>query len=105
MGNNIEGKAKVWAKQFEGWTAYSIGFSNKNQKGEWITSYLPVKFKAGVQVENGTEINYRGFLTTGEGKDKNYTFIRITEFRMAGDDLAAPQKNEFAKLTEDDIPF
>ena len=102
MGTTIEGKAKVWAKDFDGRKVYSISVSTKDQNGNWKNAYQPIRFKKGEGVENGTEIDFRAFATVSIGKDKNSVIWQITEFRTAGDDMAAEQ---FTALTNDDIPF
>ena len=56
MAIKIEGKGRVWAKEHEGWTSYTIGISNKNQDGTWINAYQQVRFRKNVKVPNGTDI-------------------------------------------------
>ena len=102
----IEGKAKVWAKEFDGKMAYSISVSNKDQEGKWHNAYQSIRFKKGERVENGTVIDFRAFPTIIIGKDKNRVIWQIFEFRTAQDDMASPDNIDgFARLTEDDIPF
>lgn len=104
MGTTIEGKAKVWAKDFDGRRIYSISVSTKDQNGNWKNAYQPIRFKRGESVENGTEIDFRAFATVSIGKEKNSVIWQITEYRISGDDL--PKSAEgFSALTNDDIPF
>lgn len=105
MSTTIEGKAKIWAKDFDGRRIYSISVSTKDQNGNWANAYQPVRFRKGVQVENGSVIDFRGFATVSIGKEKNSVIWQITEFKLAEDRMAAPQSNDFAQLTNDDIPF
>lgn len=106
MGATIEGKARVWAKEHEGWTSYSIGVSSKDKEGHWINAYQPVRFKKDApKIENGTEINYKGFATVMKGKEHNYVLWQITEFTFTGNELARPVEAEFSQFTENDIPF
>ena len=105
MGATIEGKGRVWAKDHDGWTSYTIGVSSKAQDGTWINAYQPIRFKKGVKVDNGTDINYKGFATVVKGKEKNFVIWQITEYRLAGDDTARPTEDNFTALTTDDIPF
>ena len=102
MSTNIEGKAKVWAKDFDGKKVYSISVSNKDQQGNWVNAYQQIRFKRGIDVENGTEIDFRAFATVSIGREKNTVIWQITEFRLAGDDMAA---DNFTQLSNDDIPF
>lgn len=105
MGNlKIEGKGRIFAKERDGWTSYTIGISNKTQEGKWINAYQPVRFRKNVKVENGTDIEFVGFPTVMEGKQYNYVLWQITEFRNVGDEMSIPDR-EFTALTNDDIPF
>ena len=104
MGTIIEGKAKVWAKDFGERRVYRISVSSKDQQGEWQNAYQPVRFKKGVRVENGAEIDFRAFATVSIGKEKNSVIWQITEFRTAGDDMAGSSAG-FEALTDDDMPF
>lgn len=110
MGATISGKAKVWVKEFnDGGIAYSVSVSSKDQAGNWIKAYQPIRFKKDAHPErvisNGTEINYEGFATVSQGKDYNKVLWQITEFTVVGNEMAAPTKNDFERLTENDIPF
>lgn len=106
MSTQIEGKAKVWVKDFGERKAYSISVSTKDQDGNWKNAYQPVRFRRGESVENGTEIDFRAFATVSIGREKNSVIWQITEFKKAGDDMAAPAGDAgFTKLTNDDIPF
>ena len=101
MGANIEGKGRIFAKDMGGWTSYSLGVSNKDQNGNYINAYQPVRFKKGINVPNGTDIDFRGFATVAKGKN-NFVLWQITEFRIAGDDMPA---DNFTALTDEDIPY
>lgn len=106
MGATIEGKAKVWTKEHDGWTSYTISVSSKDQNGNWVNAYQPVRFKKGTPpIENGTEINYKGFATVSKGKEHNYVLWQITEFSFVGNEMARPSEPSYSQLTENDIPF
>lgn len=110
MGATIEGKAKVWVKQFDdGNVAYSVSVSSKDNEGKWVNAYQPVRFKKDAHPErvisNGTEINYKGFATVIKGKDYNKVLWQITEFTLVGNEMASPTNNDFERFTENDIPF
>ena len=107
MGATIEGKAKVWAREHEGgWTSYSVSVSTKDQNGNWVNAYQPVRFKKDApKIENGTEINYKGFATVMKGKEHNYVLWQITEFTFAGNEAAHAAEPPYSQLTENDIPF
>lgn len=106
MGANIEGKAKVWANEHDGgWKSYKISISNKTQEGTWINAYQPVRFKKGVDIENGTVINYKGFATVVKGRENNYVLWQITEFEIVGEEPIATPEPQFEAFTENDFPF
>lgn len=105
MAIKIEGKGRVWAKEHEGWTAYTIGISNKNQDGTWINAYQQVRFRKGEKVPNGTDIEFVAFPTVKKGDPYNTVMWQITEFRNVGDEMAIPDDKGYTALTNDDIPF
>lgn len=105
MAIKIEGKGRVWAKEHEGWTAYTIGISNKNQDGTWINAYQQVRFRKGEKVPNGSDIEFVAFPTVKKGDPYNTVMWQITEFRNVGDEMAIPDDKGYTALTNDDIPF
>lgn len=112
MGATIEGKGRVFAKDHGEWISYTLGISSKNQDDKWVNAYQPIRFKSGVKVESGTDIEYRAFPVVKErivdGQNRNYIVWQILEFKIAGDDMAQPQPEEvegFKQLTNDDCPF
>ena len=104
MGTTIEGKAKVWAKDFDGRRIYSISVSAKDQNGNWKNAYQPIRFRKGESVENGTEIDFRAFATVSIGKEKNSIIWQITDYRISGNDMTKAAEG-LSALTNDDIPF
>lgn len=110
MGATIQGKGRVFAKEHEGWTSYSLGISSKGKEGNWVNAYQPIRFKKGEGVPNGTEIEYTAFATVKErmveGQTRNYVLWQILEYSIAGDITARPSAGDsFSALTQDDIPF
>lgn len=101
----IEGKGRIFAKEREGWTWYTIGISSKTQDGTWINAYQPVRFRKGEKVPNGTDIEFVGFPTVMKGKEYNSVLWQITEYRSVGDEMAIPDDKGYTALTNDDIPF
>jgi len=79
MGIKITGDAMVFAKDFDGRKAYSIGISKKKENGEYEKAYFPVQFKKDVVVENMTKIDitnaWFSFFTAKDGTKKPYLFI------------------------------
>ena len=106
MGANIEGRAKVWAKEHEGgWKSYQISVSNKTPEGTWINAYQPVRFKKGVDIENGTMINYKGFATVVKGREHNFVLWQITEFEIVGEETVSKPEAYYEPITDNNIPF
>lgn len=106
MAIKIEGKGRVWSKEHDGWTSYTIGISNKNQDGTWINAYQQVRFRKNVKVPNGTDIEFVAFPTVKKGDPYNTVLWQITEYRNVGNEMAAPSPEEsYTALTNDDIPF
>lgn len=110
MGADVSGRGRVFVKEHGEWKSYTLGISSKKPDGTWVSAYQPIRFKKGIEVENKTDIEYKGFATakewTVDGKNRNYVIWQILEFRKAGDDMASPSiDEEYTKLTNDDIPF
>lgn len=71
---------RVWRKDTYGRPQYSIGIQTKNDNGGYITEYKQVKFKGGVELENGAEIIiHDGFPTLDTWNDKNTGELRKKE--------------------------
>ena len=107
MGATIEGKAKVWVKDHEWGKTYTISIASKDKDGNWVNVRQPLRFKKDMKIlpENGAEINFKGFATTGGGKENPYVLWQITEFTFVGNEVAQPSEPSFSQLTENDIPF
>ena len=101
----IEGKGRVWAKEHDGCTSYTMGISSKDQDGKWVNAYQPVRFRKGERVESGTDIDFVAFPTVMKGKQYNSVLWQITEYRIDADTTARPVEDNFSALTENDIPF
>ena len=108
MGATIEGKGRLFAKEHDGWTAYTIGVSGKTQDGRWVNAYQPVRFKKDMTPPpNGTDIEFTAFPTakekTVEGRNRNYIVWQIMTFKAAEQipEVIAP----FTALDSADIPF
>ena len=69
MGTKIEGKGRVFAKEHDGWTSYTLGISSKKQDGTWAKAYQPIRFKKDdVPPPNATDIDYVAFPVVKESK-------------------------------------
>ena len=110
MGATIEGKGRVFAKEHEGWTSYTIGISSKDKEGKWVNAYQPIRFKTGESVPNNTQIEYKAFpvvkARTVDGQNRNYIVWQILEYHVEGEmpeTFADP--SGFTALEGGDIPF
>lgn len=107
---NIEGKGRVFAKERDGWTSYTLGVSSKDKDGKWKNAYQPIRFKSGVNVPNGTDIEFKAFPTvkerTVDGQNRNYIVWQILNFSVVNEmptEFAEPAN--FTALETGDIPF
>ena len=106
----VSGQATVFRNEHDGmngkWYSYAVGVSSKKQDGTWVSSYLPTKFRKGIEVDNKARIDIKdGFLTTREyesnGEKKKVIELMVLEFYMIDD----KNDTEFTALTNDDVPF
>lgn len=109
MGASIEGRGKVWVKEWNGITFYNMSVGSKDQNGKWINASQNIRFKKDAHPEtlisDGTVIDFKGFATVSKGNDYNKVVWQITEFTVVGNEMASPTSNDFERFTENDIPF
>lgn len=107
MGFNIttdERGVKVWRSDRFGFPQYSVSISKKTDAGKWISEYKPVKFRRGVELDDGDEIyitsafptlDYWTDKTTGDLKHKEVWMITEFYIKSRGDSIpqsdSAPQ--------------
>lgn len=113
MFANIEGKGRVFAKEHDGWTSYTLGVSGKDKEGKWKSAYQPIRFKSGEGVPNGTDIEFKAFPTvkerTVDGQNRNYIVWQILEYKIVEkepqEDFTQDFSTQYEPLQEGDIPF
>lgn len=109
MGATIEGKGRVFAKEHDGWTSYTLGISSKDKDGNWVNAYQPIRFKTGEGVPNNTQIEYKAFpvvkARTVDGQNRNYIVWQILEYHVEGEMPDYPAEAGFTALDSADIPF
>ena len=111
MSTEIKGKGRVFSKEHDGWTSYTLGISSKTQEGKWVNAYQPIRFKkTDTPPANATDINYTAFPVvkerTVEGQNRNYIVWQILNFSVVNEmptEFAEPAN--FTALEEADIPF
>lgn len=114
MGLTVKSDDKgvmVFANEKEGangkYTLYSIGVSSKNSNNEWISGYLNVRFKKGVEVANKTKIKVNNaFPVVTKSGDKTYVSFMITDF----DNLSEGTNSsdgfiDMSNIKDDELPF
>ena len=71
---------RVWRSDRYGHTNYSVTIQKKKEDGGYITEYKQVKFRGGVEIENGSDIIIRdGFPTIESWNDKNTGELKTKE--------------------------
>ena len=96
---------KIWRNDQGQFPRYSYSISRKNGD-TWENAYRDVRFKQGVEVENGTVISIKNaFESFNTGKDgKKYPYVMITDFEIM-DAGASPIDIPDAAGDEEAIPF
>lgn len=107
--NDITGKMRVFAKEYEGRMSYSTSLSNKKEDGTYDNMYVSVQFKKGNEPqigEKGTEINVNnGFISFFKTKDDT-SRIKVVIMEYTTD--SANDEPQFVTISDDelkDLPF
>ena len=103
----------VFANEKDGqngkYTLYSIGVSSKNQNNEWVSGFISVRFKKGVEVANKSKIKINnGFYTVSKSNGKTYTSIMITDFDVLEEGEPKADEDGWVKMDDSagsDLPF
>ena len=87
------------------WYSYATTISKKRDDGSLARTYLDVRFRKGVTVENKARINIKdGFLTlreyTQNGEDKTRLELMVLDFEEAQGNVTG-----FTALRDDEVPF
>ena len=71
---------RVWRNDKYGYTTYSISIQGKKDDGGYVNEYKQVKFRKGIELENGSEIIiHDAFPTLDTWKDKQTGEFRQKE--------------------------
>ena len=110
MKAKIEGNGRVFAKEHEGWTSYTLGVSSKDKEGKWVNAYQPIRFKKDdVPPANLTDITFVAFPVvrerTIEGQNRNYIVWQILSFTVEEPVTEPVAEPPFTALESGDIPF
>lgn len=96
---------KIWRDDKGQFPRYSYAISKKNDQDKWENCYREVRFKKGVEVQNGTVILInKAFESFNVGKDnKKYPYLMISDFEVLdGGDIAIP---DVPDSEEEVVPF
>lgn len=95
---------KVWRSDKYGYAQYSISIQKKKEDGGYLREYKQVKFRGGVEVENGADIIIRdAFPSIDSWKDKNTGELKIKDVWVIMDFVyktAAPMPEKKAQEIE-----
>lgn len=96
---------KVWRDDKGQYPRYSISFSKKDESGKYQNAYIEVRFKKGIEIANGTDIQINNaFPTFNVGKDgKKYTSWMITDFSYMNGGFDAV--NIPIDIEDEEMPF
>lgn len=110
MRANISGRTRIFAKEYNGATRYSASLGKKNQNGGYDNGWLFVRFRKGVTVKDGTDIDIKdGWITFDqyekEGKTVTTWGIFVNDFEelMTREEYEATKG--FSKIESEDMPF
>ena len=100
----------VFANEKEGangkYTLYSIGVSSKNTNNEWVSGFLNVRFKKGVEVANKSKIKINNaFPVVNKGGDKTYVSFMITDFELIRGGEDNDGFIDMSNVKESELPF
>lgn len=103
---------RVWRHDNYGYATYTTSIQTKTDDGSYVREYKQLKFKGGVELENGSEIFIRNaFPTIDVWNDKQTGELKHKEVWVVTDFVykhAAPKKpvqREYRPIPEyDDLP-
>lgn len=96
---------RIWRNDKGQYPSYYYSISRKVKDGNWENTFRNVKFKKGVEVENGTDIVIDNAFESFEswekdGKTFKKDYLMITDFHKMGVDIDIPDQ-----ALEDELPF
>lgn len=120
--NVTDENARLWIserKRTDGsaWQDYSVSISKKTESGDYVNTYIKVRFAKSVEVpeglQNGVKMDYEGFVTVDTYTDKDGKEIKRPMVMITSASFDIPKAiihvpvEEIAgfQAAEDDIPF
>ena len=110
MRVNVTGRARIFAKEQNGFTKYATSFGKKNQEGGYDNGWLFVRFRKGVTVKDRTDIDIKEAWATfdqyeKDGKTVTVWGIFVNDFEELLDHSEYEATKGFSQLQNEDIPF
>ena len=110
MRANISGRTRIFAKEYNEVTKYSASLGKKNQNGGYDNGWLFVRFRKGVTVKDGTDIDIKdGWITFDQYEKEGKTITTWGIFVNDFEELMSREEYEatkgFSKIENEDIPF
>lgn len=122
---NVSGEdTRVWVNEHQRqdgtkWLDYSLGISKKTESGDYVNAYMKVRFAKSVKapegLQNGTKMDYEGFITVDSYTDKDGKEVRRPMVMITKADFDIEPKYNPSQVSEeqiagfsaaeDDIPF
>lgn len=101
---------KVFANEKEGangkYTLYSIGVSSKDANGNWVSGYINVRFKKGVEVANKSKIKINNaFYVVNKSGDRSYVSLMITDFDVLEGGESGDGFIDMSNVKDEELPF
>ena len=112
-----ENRKRIYRKDNEYGTFYSMGISKKQQDGTYLNGYIPVRFKKDVSLEDKSDIKIKNAWLDFYKSKNNETivYIFINEFEIVSIDSKVVANKEMESeeifnpneivITDDDLPF
>ena len=109
MNISFENK-KVYRKDFDNGTRYSMQVSKKDMQGNYQNAFIELKFKKDVILENETFIDGKGWLSFYFDKNNKPVFyIFVNEYKILNNQNNYQVKTndipDEMKITDADLPF
>lgn len=101
---------KIWRSDRGQYPSYSYSIGKKDTNGNYENCYQSVRFRKGVNLDNGTEIAIdNAFMSFDTGKDgRKWPYLFISDFRIIGGGNNIPDANEYMNIPDkidEALPF
>jgi protease II len=87
LGLTLSGKVKVFAKDFNGRTSYSMSIGQKKEDNTWENMNIQLQFKQGVVIANESIVDIKHSFMTFYTTKNNEQKLKIVVMEFEGKDL------------------